>query len=152
MAEPGADRHRVEAVTNSTVQHHRARIRETGDHSAVRRLPALKTSQQAVQLRAYQQLIRGMQEAVPPAPSTTLGVIESQPQAEGRRGRLAQATNRQALERLVASVGRFLDPGRALAASADGPEFTESSRWAAAPGCWTRCGHAWESGRCHAGC
>jgi hypothetical protein len=34
--------------------------------------------------------------------------------------------NRQALERLVASVTRFLDPDAALAASADGLEFTES--------------------------
>jgi hypothetical protein len=34
--------------------------------------------------------------------------------------------NRQALERLVASVTRFLDPDAALAASAGGLEFTES--------------------------
>jgi transposase len=34
--------------------------------------------------------------------------------------------SRQALERLVASVARFLDPDAALAASADGLEFTES--------------------------
>jgi transposase len=34
--------------------------------------------------------------------------------------------NRQALERLVASVTRFLDPGAALAAAAGGLEFTES--------------------------
>jgi|SRR5215469_2567048 len=34
--------------------------------------------------------------------------------------------SRQALERLVASVTRFLDPDAALAASADGLEFTES--------------------------
>jgi hypothetical protein len=34
--------------------------------------------------------------------------------------------NREALQRLVASVTRFLDPDAALAASADGLEFTES--------------------------
>ena len=34
--------------------------------------------------------------------------------------------NREALQRLVASVTRFLDPGAALAAAADGLEFTES--------------------------
>jgi hypothetical protein len=34
--------------------------------------------------------------------------------------------NREALQRLVASVTRFLDPGAALAATADGLEFTES--------------------------
>jgi len=34
--------------------------------------------------------------------------------------------NRDALQRLVASVTRFLDPGAALAAAADGLEFTES--------------------------
>jgi Transposase DDE domain len=36
------------------------------------------------------------------------------------------AANRDALQRLVASVTRFLDPDAALAASADGLEFTES--------------------------
>jgi hypothetical protein len=36
------------------------------------------------------------------------------------------AANREALARLVASVTRFLDPGQALAASAEGLEFTES--------------------------
>jgi Transposase DDE domain len=36
------------------------------------------------------------------------------------------ATNREALQRLVASVTRFLDPDAALAATADGLEFTES--------------------------
>ena len=34
--------------------------------------------------------------------------------------------NREALQRLVASITRFLDPGAALAAAADGLEFTES--------------------------
>ena len=34
--------------------------------------------------------------------------------------------NREALQRLVASVTRFLDPGAALAAAAEGLEFTES--------------------------
>jgi hypothetical protein len=34
--------------------------------------------------------------------------------------------NREALQRLVGSVTRFLDPGAALAAAADGLEFTES--------------------------
>ena len=34
--------------------------------------------------------------------------------------------NRQALERLVASVTRFLDPDAALSAVAEGLEFTES--------------------------
>jgi hypothetical protein len=37
-----------------------------------------------------------------------------------------ETANRQALERLVASVTRFLDPGAALTAAADGLEFTES--------------------------
>jgi DDE family transposase len=37
-----------------------------------------------------------------------------------------EAANREALERLVASVTRFLDPEKALAAAADGLEFTES--------------------------
>ena len=36
------------------------------------------------------------------------------------------AANREALQRLVASVTRFLDPGAALAATAEGLEFTES--------------------------
>jgi transposase len=36
------------------------------------------------------------------------------------------AANREALQRLVASVTRFLDPDAALAATADGLEFTES--------------------------
>ena len=36
------------------------------------------------------------------------------------------AANREALQRLVASLTRFLDPDAALAASADGLEFTES--------------------------
>jgi hypothetical protein len=40
-------------------------------------------------------------------------------------GREDQA-NREALQRLVASITRFLDPGAALAAAADGLEFTES--------------------------
>jgi transposase len=40
-------------------------------------------------------------------------------------GREDQA-NREALQRLVASVTRFLDPGAALAAAAEGLEFTES--------------------------
>jgi Transposase DDE domain len=40
-------------------------------------------------------------------------------------GREAPA-NREALQRLVASVTRFLEPGAALAAAADGLEFTES--------------------------
>jgi hypothetical protein len=40
----------------------------------------------------------------------------------GREG----AANREALQRLIASVTRFLDPDAALAATADGLEFTES--------------------------
>ena len=40
----------------------------------------------------------------------------------GREGH----ANREALQRLVASVTRFLDPGAALAAAAEGLEFTES--------------------------
>jgi hypothetical protein len=36
------------------------------------------------------------------------------------------AANREALQRLAASITRFLDPDAALAASADGLEFTES--------------------------
>ncbi len=60
------------------------------------------------------------------------------------------AANREALQRLAASVTRFLDPDAALAASADGLEFTESGRWAA-PGCWTPCGSGSGSGRRCAG-
>jgi hypothetical protein len=52
-------------------------------------------------------------------------------------------TNRQALQRLVASVTRFLDPDAALAAAADGLEFTESrplgGTWAL-DGLWGRMG------------
>src|SRR5512133_327210 len=40
-------------------------------------------------------------------------------------GREDQA-NREALQRLVASVTRFLDPGQALAAAGEGLEFIES--------------------------
>jgi len=51
--------------------------------------------------------------------------------------------NREALQRLVASVTRFLDPEAALAASADGLEFTESrplgGTWAL-DALWTRLG------------
>jgi len=51
--------------------------------------------------------------------------------------------NREALQRLVASVTRFLDPDAALAAAADGLEFTESrplgGAWAL-DGLWTRLG------------
>jgi hypothetical protein len=36
------------------------------------------------------------------------------------------AANREALQRLVASVSRFLEPEKALAAAAGGLEFTES--------------------------
>jgi hypothetical protein len=43
----------------------------------------------------------------------------------GRTGELA-ALNDQALQRLAASITRFLDPDAALAAAADGLEFTES--------------------------
>src|SRR5216683_3061279 len=47
------------------------------------------------------------------------------------------ATNRDALQRLVASITRFLDPAAALAAAAEGLEFTESrplgGTWALAP-------------------
>jgi hypothetical protein len=53
------------------------------------------------------------------------------------------ASNREALQRLVASVTRFLDPEAALAASADGLEFTESrplgGTWAL-DGLWSRLG------------
>jgi hypothetical protein len=55
-------------------------------------------------------------------------------------GREDQA-NREALQRLVASVTRYLDPGKALAASAEGLEFTESrplgGTWAL-DGLWAR--------------
>jgi Transposase DDE domain len=51
--------------------------------------------------------------------------------------------NREALQRLVASVTRFLDPDAALAAAAGGLEFTESrplgGAWAL-DGLWTRLG------------
>ena len=53
------------------------------------------------------------------------------------------AANRAALQRLVASVTRFLDPGQALAVSADGLEFIESrplgGAWAL-DGLWRRLG------------
>jgi len=53
------------------------------------------------------------------------------------------ATNREALQRLVASVTRFLGPEAALAAAADGLEFTESrplgGTWAL-DGLWGRLG------------
>jgi hypothetical protein len=61
-------------------------------------------------------------------------------------GREDQA-NREALQRLVASVTRYLGPGQALAATAgEGLEFTESGR-RAAPGRWTACGPGWRSAR-----
>jgi hypothetical protein len=61
------------------------------------------------------------------------------------------AASREALQRLAASITRFLDPDAALAASAEGLEFTESRR-SAAPGRSTRCGPGSASaGRC-AGC
>jgi Transposase DDE domain len=51
--------------------------------------------------------------------------------------------NREALARLVASVTRFLDPGKALAAAGEGLEFTESrplgGTWAL-DGLWARLG------------
>ena len=54
-----------------------------------------------------------------------------------------EAANREALQRLVASVTRFLDPGKALAATADGLEFTESrplgGTWVL-DGLWSRLG------------
>ena len=54
------------------------------------------------------------------------------------------AANREALQRLVASVTRFLDPGAALAASAEGLEFTESrplgGTWVL-DALWARLGH-----------
>ncbi len=53
------------------------------------------------------------------------------------------AANRAALQRLVASVTRFLDPAKALAAAAGGLEFTESrplgGTWAL-DGLWARLG------------
>lgn len=53
------------------------------------------------------------------------------------------AANREALQRLVASVTRFLDPAAALAASADGLEFTGSrpvgGTWAV-DALWSRLG------------
>jgi DDE family transposase len=58
--------------------------------------------------------------------------------------------NREALHRLVASVTRFLDPDAALAASADGLEFTESrplgGTWAL-DALWSRLGIAKEMRR-----
>lgn len=52
-------------------------------------------------------------------------------------------TNRAALQRLVASVTRFLDPGQALAAAGEGLEFVESrplgGTWAL-DGLWRRLG------------
>src|SRR5262249_33933151 len=53
------------------------------------------------------------------------------------------AANREALARLVASVSRFLEPGKALAAAAGrGLEFTEARPPGrrGAPGCWMGCG------------
>ena len=58
------------------------------------------------------------------------------------------AANRQALQRLVASVARFVEPGKALAAAAgEDLEFIES-RPLAGPVCWMHCGSGWGSGRC----
>jgi Transposase DDE domain len=58
--------------------------------------------------------------------------------------------SRQALERLAASVTRFLDPGAALAASADGLEFTEprplGGTWAL-DAIWSRLGTGVETRR-----
>ena len=60
------------------------------------------------------------------------------------------ATNREALQRLAASVTRFLDPGAALAASAHGLEFTESrplgGTWAL-DALWSRLGIGKETRR-----
>jgi hypothetical protein len=60
------------------------------------------------------------------------------------------AANREALQRLVASVTRFLDPEAALAASADGLQFTESrplgGTWAL-DALWARLGIAKETRR-----
>jgi Transposase DDE domain len=60
------------------------------------------------------------------------------------------ASNREALQRLAASVTRFLDPGAALAAAADGLEFTESrplgGTWAL-DALWSRLGIAKEMRR-----
>ena len=60
-------------------------------------------------------------------------------------GREEPAT-REALGRLVASVARHLEPGKARAIAAEGLEFAESGRWAG-PGPWTRCGSGWASAR-----
>jgi hypothetical protein len=53
------------------------------------------------------------------------------------------AANREALQRLVASVTRFLDPGKVLAVAGEGLEFTESRPlggiWAL-EGMWSRLG------------
>ena len=60
------------------------------------------------------------------------------------------AANREALQRLVASVTRFLDPEAALAASADGLQFTDSrplgGTWAL-DALWARLGIAKEARR-----
>src|ERR1700722_17615603 len=59
---------------------------------------------------------------------------------------------REALQRLVASVGRHLEPGKARAIAAEGLESSGSpGRWAAR-GRWTRCGSGWASARRCGGC
>ena len=60
-------------------------------------------------------------------------------------GREEPAT-REALERLVASVARHLDPGRARASRRRAWSSPSPGRWAAR-GCWTRCGSGWASAR-----
>ena len=60
-------------------------------------------------------------------------------------GREEPAT-REALERLVASVARHLEPGKARAIAAEGLEFTESRPLGGTHG-WTRCGSGWASAR-----
>ncbi|HLH82510.1 MAG TPA: hypothetical protein VKV38_04555 [Trebonia sp.] len=66
--------------------------------------------------------------------------------------RREDVANREALQRLVASVTRLPDPDAARAASADGLEFTGSGpaggTWSAVPGCWPKAAARRGSSRC----
>ena len=60
-------------------------------------------------------------------------------------GREEPAT-REALQRLVASVARHLEPGKARGVPRRGWSSRSPGRWAARR-CWTRCGSGWASAR-----
>ena len=56
------------------------------------------------------------------------------------------SANREALQRLVAAVTRFLEPGKAWPRPGKAWGLLSPGRWAA-PGHWMRCGCGWGSGR-----